>query len=68
MRMDIKKHRENYEVNVFDRNSHTYSNILTHDPKVIAQILIDLFFLGFPIEKAVKIFMERLKRKDWLGF
>jgi len=68
MRMEVKKHKENFEVNVFDKSSHTYSNILTHDPKIIAQILMDLYFLGFPIEKAVKILMDRLKRKDWLGF
>ena len=66
--MEIKKHRENFEVNVFDKNSHVYSNILIRDPNRIAQILMDLYFLGFPIEKALAIFKERLAKKDWLGF
>jgi len=66
--MSIKKHKENYEVNVFSSSSHIYSNILTHDPKTFAQVLIDLYFLGFPIEKAIKIFSERMKKQDWLGF
>ena len=68
MRMEIKKHKDNFEVSVFEQGSHTYSNILTHDPQVIAQILLDLEFMGFPIEKAIKLFRKRLKSKDWLGF
>ena len=68
MRMEIKKHKENFEVNVFEKSSHAYKNILTHDPNTIAQVLLDLFFLGFPIKKALEIFKERLGKKDWLGF
>lgn len=68
MRMNIKKHKDNLEVDVFEKDSHTYSNILTKDPNRIAQILIDLHFMGFPILKAIAIVRDRIKEKDWLGF
>jgi len=67
--MDIKRHRENYELNVFgnDRKSF-YKNIISKDPNRLAQIFLDLYMYGFPIEKAIKIFLRRMKQKDWLGF
>jgi len=68
MKLDIKKHKENYEVNVSHSGSHVYSNILTRDPHKLAQILIDLSFQGFPIKEAMRIMNRRLKEKDWLGF
>ena len=64
----IKKHKENVEVTVFSGKQSSYNNIITKDPNIIAQILIDLFVLGFPIEKAIKKFKERIKnKKDWMG-
>lgn len=64
----IKRHRENVEVNVFSGKHSTYNNIITKDPNTITQILIDLFVLGFPIEKAIQKFNERIKnKKDWMG-
>ena len=60
------------KVNVYHSNNprekSIYENALTKDPNTIAQILIDLFVLGFPIEKAIKKFNERIKNKrDWMG-
>ncbi len=68
MRLEIKKHKENYEVNVFEKESHVYGNVFTRDPNRIAQILIDLEFQGFPIKEAIKIMQKRFEEKDWLGF
>lgn len=64
----MKKNKGNVEVNVFGEGKKSYyGNVITRDPQVIAQILIDLMFQGFPIEKAIKIFNERMKKKDWMG-
>ena len=68
MNLEIKKNRDNYEVNVFDKGSHTYRNILTRDPNRLAQVLLDLHFMGFQITEAIRIMKKRLKNKDWLGF
>ena len=69
MHFEIKKHKENVEVNVFaSKNSKSqYHNIITRDPNRIAQVLIDLLIQGFPIEKAIKIVNERIKKHDWMG-
>ncbi len=68
----IKKYRENIEVNVFNEHSRSrdkfiYNNIITRDPNVIAQILVDLMILGFPIEKAIRKFREKIRKRDWMG-
>ena len=68
MRLEVKKHKENYEINVFDKGSHVYGNILTRDPNSFAQVLIDLHFQGFPVMKAIRIMRKRIKEEDWLGF
>lgn len=68
MSLDIKKHKQNFEVNLRDYRKSYYRNIIDRDPNKLAQILIDLFIFGFPIEKAIKLFNERIKKKDWLGF
>lgn len=69
--MDIKKHKDDYELNLFtsakERKSF-YRNIINKDPRRLAQIFLDLYIYGFPIEKAIKLFKQRLKKKDWLGF
>jgi hypothetical protein len=70
--LDIKKHKENYEVRVSygsgkGMRSQVYSNILDHNAAKLAQVLLDLEFEGFPISKAVAIYMDRKERKDWLG-
>jgi len=68
--LEVKKHKDVYEVNVFHSNtskSH-YHNIIDKDPHKLAQIFIDLFFEGFPIVSAFKIMQKRIKNKDWLGF
>jgi hypothetical protein len=67
--MDIKKNRENFELNLYDGSKKSfYNNILSRDHHRLAQIFLDLYMYGFPIEKAIKIFFKRLKKKDWLGF
>jgi type II secretory pathway component PulF len=68
--LEFKKHRDNYEINVFySKNSKShYTNILDKDVNKLAQILIDLMLEGFPIEKAISIYKKKMKKKDWLGF
>ena len=69
-RLEFKKHKENFEVNLFEgkkNSSSCYHNIIDRDPNKIAQILIDLYLHGFPIEKAVIIFNRKIKVQDWLG-
>ena len=66
----MKKNKGNVEVNVFEdgkKSKSHYGNIITKDPNRIAQVFIDLMIQGFPIEKAIKIFKERMKTKDWMG-
>lgn len=69
MILDIKKNKENYEVNVFHnkKSKSHYWNLITKDPQRLAQILIDLEIQGFPITKAISIFMQRMRTKDWMG-
>lgn len=66
----MKRHKENFEVNVFPtkKSKSQYTNIITNDPNVIAQILIDLIIQGVPIERAIKIMNARIKKGDWMGF
>lgn len=69
MNLEFKKNRERFEINIFSskKAKSDYRNILDKDANKLAQILIDLYMYGFPIEKAVSIFNERVKKKDWLG-
>jgi hypothetical protein len=69
MNLEFKKNRDRYEINVFDNRGtkSAYRNVLSTDPKGLAQILIDLSLFGFPVMKAVKIFNERMGKRDWLG-
>ena len=67
--LEVKKNKGNYEVNAFyskTSKSH-YNNIITRDPHRLAQILIDLILEGFPVEKAFKIALQRIKKRDWMG-
>lgn len=67
--LELKKHNKNYEVNVFysKRSKSGYTNIIDKDPNKIAQVLIDIYLEGFPVDKAIKIFSDRIRSKDWLG-
>lgn len=67
--LSMKKNKGNYEVNVFfnEKSKSHYRNIMDKDPQKLAQVLLDLTFEGFPIEKAIKIWKERMDKKDWLG-
>ena len=69
MNLEFKKHKENYEINLFSskKSKSSYRNIIDKDVNKLAQILIDLYMYGFPIEKAMRIFYEKIKKKDWLG-
>ncbi len=69
MQLKFKKHKENIEVNVFGKNDKksSYTNLITKDPNRIAQVLMDLIILGFPIEKAIIKVNERIKKHDWMG-
>jgi hypothetical protein len=68
-RLEFKKSRENFEINLFEgkNSSSHYRNIVTRDPQRIAQILIDLYLYDFPVERAIKIFLKRIRSQDWLG-
>ena len=70
--MDLNKDSktDNYRLNIFfnKKSKSHYTNVLDKDTNKLAQILIDLYFEGFPIAKAIEIFKERFKNKDWLGF
>ena len=68
--LEFKRHKENYEVNLFEsKNSKShYTNIIDRNPKQLAQILIDLQMDGYKVDEAIKIFFHRVKNKDWLGF
>ncbi len=65
----IKKNKDNYEVNLFynDKSKSHYRNLITRDPRRIAQLLLDLTLEGFPINEAIRIMRTRMKEKDWLG-
>ena len=67
--LSFKKNKENYEVNVCQGKTKksSYHTILNHDYRQITQVLIDLYLEGFPIEKAIVLFEERIKTRDWLG-
>ena len=68
-RLEFKRHNKNFEINVFEGNSKlsSYTNIIDKDPNKLAQIFIDLYMNGFPIGKAIHIFNNKVKKKDWLG-
>ena len=68
--LELKKHRDNFEVNVFYKKGDKsfYRNILDRDSRKISQILLDLETMGFKIDKAVSLYLERKRKKDWLGF
>ena len=67
--LEVKRHRDNYEANVYysKHSKSNYHNIMNKDPNKIAQILIDLTLEGFPIDKAILIYNQRIEKKDWLG-
>lgn len=70
MPLEIKKHRDRYELNLFHSKGSGchYHSIIDKDPKKLAQVLIDLKLDGYPIDKAVRIMRERISKKDWIGF
>jgi len=67
--VDIKRNRERYDLNVFfNKNSKShYTNIMDKDAKKLALVFLDLYYEGFPIEKAYKLMKEMIEDKDWLG-
>jgi len=67
--LEVRKNKGKLEANVYYKKGEKsmYTNIVSKDPKQLAQLLIDLNFLDYPIENAVKIFLERLRKKDWFG-
>jgi len=68
-RLEFKKNKTNFEVNLFSSKDSKsfYRNIIDKDKNKLAQILIDLHLYGFPVEEAVKMFLKRVRVKDWLG-
>lgn len=68
--LELKRNRENFELNLFERKGSKsyYQNIITPNPKQLAQILTDLRMFGFKVDEAIKIYLSRMKNRDWLGF
>lgn len=67
--LEVKKHKGVYEINSFyskTSKSH-YSNIIDKDANKLSQIFIDLILEGFPVEKAYRLAMKRIKKRDWMG-
>jgi len=66
----LKKNKTNMEINVFHSNGSKamYSNIMDKDPNNLSQVLLDLYFLGFPIMEALELMKKRMNKKDWFGF
>ena len=69
MRMEIKQHRQGYEVNLFySKNSRSHYHTILRDWRGLEQFLIDLTLEGkIDVDKAISGWRERLKKKDWLG-
>ncbi len=71
--LGLKKGRDKSDISLYyskEKNrgkGRFYTNIIDKDPKKLAQIFIDLWLEGYPIDQAHKIMQERLRRKDWLG-
>lgn len=71
--LGINKGSDKSQISLYHKVSGTkgkgryYTNIIDKDPKKLAQIFIDLWLEGYPIDQAHKIMQDRLRRKDWLG-
>lgn len=68
--LEFKKNRENFEItlNHSKGSKSFYRNVIDKDYNKLAQILIDLYLEGYPIEKAFKIMKDRIHKRDWIGF
>jgi hypothetical protein len=72
-RMELKREGEKRRVSLFynsnkkHREKSYYWNVIDKNPPQLAQILIDLWLDGYPIDQAYKIMQEKIRRKDWLG-
>jgi len=68
--ISLKKNKGNIDTTVFHRKGDKamYNNVIDKDAKKLAQVLMDLHFLGFPIFEAVEILKKRYSKKDWFGF
>lgn len=70
---EIKKNKDNYEVNVFyskksnQRSKSYYRTIIDKNPQKLAQFFIDLYLDGFPVLESFGMMEERMKSQDWLG-
>ena len=71
--LGFKKGKDKSHISLYNRmekhkgKGRYYTNIIDKDPKKLAQILIDLWLEGYPVDQAYKTMQERLRRKDWLG-
>jgi hypothetical protein len=69
-KLQVHKHGDNYKVELYYSNRERdpiYTNILDRDPIKLASVLMDLYREGFPIEEAVKIFLNKITQRDWMG-
>ena len=71
-KLRIRWRGDAYEVESFygtkGRERHVYHNIIDFNHEKLAQVLIDLYLEGYPIEKAIKLFLEKQhKPRDWMG-
>lgn len=68
--LKTKSHQGRVEFNLHhnSKSKSHYNVVIDKDPSKLAQVLLDLYLDGFPIEEAYKIMIERIEKKDWLGF
>lgn len=68
-RLQVKPHRNFYDIDILSERNQgsSYHNIIDRDPKKIAIVLMDLYREGFPIEEAVRIFLNKVEQRDWLS-
>lgn len=72
--LELKKEGENYRVSLYysekkgkPRGKAHYWNIISRDKKRLAQILLDLYLEGFPIDESYRIMQQKIANRDWTG-
>jgi len=71
--MEVKREKGKYRLSLFNssnpkkREKSYYWNVIDKDTNKLAQIFIDLWLDGYPIEQAYEIMRAKTRKKDWLG-
>ena len=69
MELEIKPHKDKYEVNLkySKRSKSCYTNLIDIDIRHVAKVLVDLELQGFPMRESMILAIKKLDSKDWLG-